>query len=102
MYVTVRAAGDPASIISGVRSVMHGLDKDIPLYNVFPLDHYVSRSLQQPRDTATLVAVLTLLLTAVGLYGVISYSVARRTREIGVRMALGARPTRMVSAIVGR
>jgi putative ABC transport system permease protein len=105
MYLTVRAAVDPASIISGVRSVMHGLDKDIPLYNVFPLDHYVSRSLQQPRDTATLVAlfaVLALLLTTVGLYGVISYSVARRTREIGVRMALGARPSRMVSAIVGR
>jgi putative ABC transport system permease protein len=102
--LVVKTAGDPHSIVGAVREEVRAMDKDLPLFNIRTMDDYLSQSVAQPRLYALLLMIfagLALLLTIIGLYGVMSYSVAQRTHEIGIRMALGA-SSRSVLAMVVR
>ena len=101
----VRTVVDPRTVTAAVRSVVSQLDKDLPLLSIETETEQIERSLFQERLMARLSSFfggLSLLLACIGLYGLLSYEVARRTREIGVRMALGARPSDVLRFIVGQ
>jgi putative ABC transport system permease protein len=104
-YVAVRAGLSAAAIAAAVRREVGAVDPALPLAKVRTLDEVVAASQARPRFftlVLTLFAVVSLVLAAVGIYGVISYSIAQRTKELGIRMALGALPGAVLALVLGR
>ncbi|HTK29990.1 MAG TPA: ABC transporter permease [Vicinamibacterales bacterium] len=103
LYVTVRAAGDPAALAPPVKQAIGAIDPDLPLYHVRTMREWVDRSLAPQRFTATLLAafsLVALVLAGIGLYGVMAYLVAQGTRDLGIRIALGASERAVVGLVL--
>jgi putative ABC transport system permease protein len=105
MTIVARTAMEPQSVLPSLRQTVESLNKDVPLYEARSMEQYIATAIAQPRLNMTLLVVfagVAVVLTAVGIYGVMAYSVAQRTQEIGIRLALGAQRFDVLRMIVGQ
>jgi putative ABC transport system permease protein len=100
----IRTAGDPKAAIRAVEEQVRAVDRDQPIFDVKTMDERRAAALAPERfqlAVAGAFAVIALVLAGVGVYGVMSYLMTRRTREIGIRMAMGARPSKVLGMVIG-
>ena len=103
MFVAVRTEGEPIGAISAVSRAVREVDKELPIYSVQTMEQLLSKNIAPRRFNMQLISLfsaLALLLASIGIYGVMSFSVAQRTKELGIRMALGARAGNILSLIL--
>jgi putative ABC transport system permease protein len=105
MFLVVRAASDPTNLVPSIRAQILALDKDQPIYSVRTIDDLLLASISQSRFYMMLLSIfagIALIMAVVGIYGLIAYSVNQQKHEIGLRLALGARPVDIIRTILGR
>ena len=104
-FITVRTEGDPMALVNSIRSQLAQFDSSLPMSNIALMDEVMSQSVAQPRLEAILLGLfgaLAVILAAVGIYGVMSYTATQRTSEIGIRMALGASRTSVLKMVIAQ